>query len=67
MTGQAREEVRVALARRNMNQADLARELGMQRQYVSGLLRGDIGKIPKSWQKILTHLGLKMVVVPDDE
>lgn len=67
MNPRIRRAVRVALAEREMNQSDLAKELGMKPQYVSNLLTGQVGRIPSAWQKVLDHLGLELVAVKKGE
>lgn len=62
-----RRAVRVSLAERNMNQADLARTIGMKPQYVSELLTGKAGKIPAAWTRVLDALNLELVAVPKSE
>lgn len=57
-----RRAIRVELAKRDMNQSDLAKQIGRTRQHVSAAIRGDIGKLPKIWQDILDGLDLELVV-----
>lgn len=61
-----REEVRVALARRDMTQADLAEKLGISRQYLNAYLRGKAGDVPKLWEKVFGELELELVVRSKD-
>lgn len=63
MNRQIREEVRVALARRNETQAVLARRIGVTPQYLSDIMRGKSGNVPDVWQKVFDDLGLELVVV----
>lgn len=64
MNDQVREEVRVALARRNMTQADLAEKLGVSRQYLNNYLRGRAGDVPKLWSLVFDELALELLVRP---
>jgi transcriptional regulator with XRE-family HTH domain len=64
MNDQIREEVRVALARANMNQSKLAERIGVSKQYLNTYLRGKAGDIPKLWQAVFDELGLELVVRP---
>ena len=59
-----REAVRVELARRVSNQAQLAKRVGVSRQYLSDVMRGRAGNVPTLWQKVFDELGLELVVVP---
>jgi len=63
MNERIRRAVRVSLAERDMSQADLARTTGMKPQYISELLTGKAGKIPRAWQRVLTALDLELVAV----
>lgn len=63
MNDRIRRAVRVSLAERDMNQAELARAVGMKPQYVSELLTGKAGKIPPAWLKVLDELDLELVAV----
>lgn len=67
MNRQIREEVRVALARRNETQAELARRVGVSRQYLSDIMHGKSGNVPDVWQRIFDDLGLELVVVKKGE
>ena len=59
-----REEVRVALARKNMKQSELADSMGVSRQYLNTYLSGKAGDVPKLWEKVFDELGLELVVIP---
>ena len=67
MTAAVREAVRMALEEKGMSQADLARELGMERANVNRLLQGASGKIPDTWQRVLDALGLELVALQPDQ
>ena len=64
MNDQIRQAVRVELAKHNRKQTDLAEQLGVTRQYVSSLMRGETGNVPDVWQRIFDELGLELVVQP---
>lgn len=64
MNDQIRQAVRVELAKRNSRQTELADRLGVTRQYVSSLMRGETGNVPDVWQRIFDELGLELVVKP---
>lgn len=57
-----REAVRVELARRASNQAQLAEKVGVSKQYISDVMRARAGKVPAVWQRILEELDLEVVV-----
>ena len=57
-----REAVRVELARRASNQAELAEKVGVSKQYISDVMRARAGKVPAVWQRILDELDLELVV-----
>ena len=61
---QIREAVRVEIARRASNQAQLAKRVGVSRQYLSDVMRGRAGNVPTLWQKVLDELGLELLVRP---
>ena len=63
MNDRIREEVRVALARKNIKQSQLADNIGVSRQYLSAYLRGKQGDLPKLWSKVFDELDLELVVV----
>lgn len=57
-----RQQVRDELAKRDMNQSQLAAKIGVSRQYLSNVLRGVSGKTPSIWQQLLDELDLELVV-----
>ena len=59
-----REAVRIELARRASNQAELAEKVGVSKQYISDVMRARAGKVPAVWQRILDELDLDLVVRP---
>jgi len=63
MNERIREAVRVELARRKSNQARLADEVGVSRQYISDLMSGRSGNVPGVWERIFDELGLELTVV----
>lgn len=56
-----REAVRIELARRDKNQAQLAHEVGVSRQYMSDIMRAKAGNVPAVWQKVFDALDLELV------
>ena len=67
MTDQIRKAVRIELLKQDMRQTDLADELEVSRQYLSQLLTGKTGELNPTWSKIFNKLGLKLIVVPEEE
>jgi len=61
-----REAVRVALARRDNTQAQLAEKVGVSRQYLNNLMRARTGNVPSVWQRIFDELDLELVVRSKD-
>jgi len=57
-----RQAVRIELARRDSNQAKLAKQVGVSPQYVSDVMRARAGNVPEVWQRIFDELGLELVV-----
>ena len=66
MNDQIRKEVRVALARKNLKQAQLAEKLGVSRQYLNNYMNGKAGDVPKLWRMVFDELGLELVVRAND-
>jgi transcriptional regulator with XRE-family HTH domain len=62
-----REEIRVAMARRDINQSELASSIGVSRQYLSDYMGGKAGNVPRLWQKVFDELGLELIVKPKGE
>lgn len=56
--------VREALAERNMTQTALAKQVGLEPNYLTSMLQGRRGKVPETWQKILEALDLKLLAAP---
>ena len=67
MNEQIREEVRVAMARRDLKQSELAERIGVSRQYLNTYLSGGAGNVPRLWKKMFDELGLELVVKPREE
>ncbi|HEX7004965.1 MAG TPA: helix-turn-helix transcriptional regulator [Trueperaceae bacterium] len=67
MNDDIRRAVRVELARRDLQQKDLADLTGLSPQHVSELLRGRSGNLAEGWEKIFKALHLKLTAVPDDQ
>lgn len=61
MTKDIRTAIRIEMAKRNINQTELAKQAGLSRQFVSYLLRGG-GEVNEGWQKIFDTLGLELTV-----
>ncbi len=64
MNDEIRQIVNAKLAERDMNRTNLAKRLGMKGQYLSDILNGKVGRLSKSWSKILDELDLKLVAIP---
>ncbi len=63
---QIRQAVRVELAKKDMKQVDLAKEIGVSKQYLNVIMRGKAGGVPETWLKIFDKLGLELVVKPKE-
>jgi transcriptional regulator with XRE-family HTH domain len=61
-----RRTIRVELARRDIQQKDLAEMTGLSPQHVSDLLRGRSGNLGEGWEKVLNALGLRLIAVPKE-
>ena len=57
-----RQAVRIELARRDSNQAQLADKVGVSRQYINNVMRARAGNVPAVWQRIFDELELDLVV-----
>lgn len=64
MTEHIREEVRVAMIRKRVNQTELAEKTGLSRQHINHLLTGHRGKLPDAWEKLLDSLDLELTIRP---
>ena len=58
--------IRVEMARRNINQSQLAESAGISRQYLSEMMRGRGGDVPDSWQRVLMALGWRVAILDSD-
>lgn len=67
MNDRIREEVRVALARKAINQSELAERIGISKQYLNAYMNGKAGNVPRLWSKVFDELGLELVVRPKGE
>lgn len=67
MNDKIRHTIKVELAKRSMNQSDLARALGISKQHVNRALTGDLGKVPSIWERILGELDLELTVQPKED
>jgi transcriptional regulator with XRE-family HTH domain len=59
-----RQAVRIELARRDSNQAKLAKQVGVSPQYISDVMRARAGNVPEVWQRIFDELDLELVARP---
>ena len=64
MNDQIRKVVSIELAKRGMNQADLADKLNISKQHLSRMVMGKSSGLPKTWEKVLDELELNLLVVP---
>lgn len=64
MNEQVRSASREALKRKQMTQAEIAEQIGLQQSDVARLLTGRVGRIPDNWQKLLDALELDLIAVP---
>lgn len=62
MTDDIRTAIRIEMAKRNINQRELADGAGLTPQHLSQLLGGKIGNINEAWGKIFDYLGLEVTV-----
>jgi transcriptional regulator with XRE-family HTH domain len=62
MTDEVRNQIKQHLQREGITQAELAQQSGVRQDYVSKLLRGERGTIPKEWQKIVEALGYELTL-----
>ncbi len=67
MTDQIRKVVKIELLKQDIRQTDLADELEVSRQYLSQLLTGKTGELNPTWFKIFSRLGLKLIIVSEEE
>lgn len=67
MNDKIREEVRVALARKALNQSDLAERIGVSKQYLNAYINGKAGSVPRLWAKVFNELGLELTISPRKE
>jgi transcriptional regulator with XRE-family HTH domain len=61
-----RRAIRVELARRDLQQKDLAQLTGLSPQHISDLLRGRSGNLAEGWEKIFEALGLQLAATPKE-
>ncbi len=62
-----KEQVRVALARRDMKQSELADNIGRSRQQINNVLKRDSGQVASIWLDIFNELDLELIVVPKNK
>ena len=57
--------IRLEMAKRGLSQREFAEKLDCKPQYLSRVLKGEQGKLPKIWQKIFDELDLSIKIEPD--
>jgi ribosome-binding protein aMBF1 (putative translation factor) len=62
MNDSIRESVREAMEKYQLSQVDLAKDIGVTKQYLNNYLNGKDGDVPKLWQKVFDTLGLELIV-----
>jgi transcriptional regulator with XRE-family HTH domain len=62
MTSPIRKQIREAMINSQLSQAELARNIGVTKQYLNNYLIGKDGDVPKLWQKVFDELGLELVL-----
>ena len=61
-----RTAIRIELAKRRMNQSELASRVNVSKQHMSSLMSGKSGNVSEVWQRIFDELGLELVVKEGD-
>ncbi len=64
MTDLIRDAVSDRIKSRGMTRAEAAELAGLPRQYVTDLLKGRKGLVPRNWARLLDALDLELVVRP---
>jgi plasmid maintenance system antidote protein VapI len=64
MTDLIRDAVSDHIKTHGMTRTEAAAAAGLPRQYVTDLLKGRKGTLPKNWARLLDSLGLELVVRP---
>jgi len=59
-----RDQVREALFKQRLTQAQLAEKTGIHRVHINKMLNGQSGKFPNAWERVLEALGLEVQVKP---
>lgn len=67
MTDKIREEVRSLFARKQLNQSEVAKEIGVSRVYLNSVINGKHGHVPDVWISLMKYLGQEIVMVPKDK
>ncbi|WMT57667.1 helix-turn-helix domain-containing protein [Truepera radiovictrix] len=62
MTDSIRQAVKRRIDELGKSQAEVARSLGLQRQYLGRMLNEHVGEVPESWQQLLDALNLELYV-----
>lgn len=62
-----RTAIRIELAKRRMNQSQLAEHVGVSKQHMSKLMGGKVGNVSEVWQRIFDELGLELTVTSKAE
>lgn len=60
MNQQIRALVIEIMEEKDINQGELAKEMGLDREAINRMLNGRTGKIPKNWQKLFKLLGIEI-------
>lgn len=66
MNERVRQTVKERMKAQGMTHQELADLTGIKRPNVTHLLKGNVGRVPDNWQKVLDALGLELVAVPKE-
>ena len=67
MTDGIREEIRIRFLKEDLNQAEIAEEIGVTRGYLNAALRGKKAGMPSVWERLFDFLGYELVAVPKEK
>ena len=67
MTDKIREEVRSLFARKQLNQSEVAKEIGVSRVYLNSVINGKHGHVPDVWILLMKYLGQEIMMIPKDK
>ncbi len=68
MTDSFRREIKSFIVlNEDINQAELAENMGISRQYLSKILNGHSGKMPAVWEKLLEQLDMTVLPIPNNK